>query len=332
MKDPERLASAGTEEEKRLLRAARTVRVPERLQQEIRRAVEAELRPPGTRRRLWFGLAGALLAATAGATTVPVLWKALQGPRPRPSPAAPHAGDRRPVVVPLAPSPPAPARPPATSAPAPHVSPAAPLAHQDPPAEMGGPALDLPGFLRGAVEPARPPSPSPAPAARLLIARSDRRDISLEATATTVRGQVRGRAVALSLDGTTLTGRIGDDQVNIHIFTTREAHGTVGGRDVDFAFAPTEHGWLADVSLPDVGGRITLDASQLTFRPGCDRALALADRPGLYRGTCSDDSQLRVEVPATFLDPMARLVVLGMLLPEPEPMLRGRVPGLFPPP
>jgi hypothetical protein len=148
-----------------------------------------------------------------------------------------------------------------------------------------------------------------------------------------VRGSVRGRAVALTLDGKDLTGHIGDDAVSIHIFLQREAHGQVGGRDLHFTFTPTDKGWIADASLPDVGGQVRLEPEMLSFRPGCDRVLApVANRAGAYAGTCSDESRMSIALPAVFLDPIARLVVLSMLLPEPDPMLRGQVPGLFPPP
>jgi hypothetical protein len=166
-----------------------------------------------------------------------------------------------------------------------------------------------------------------------VIARSDRDVVELETTATTVRGSVRGRTVALTLEGKDLTGKIGEDAVNIHIFLEREAHGHVGGRELDFKFTPTDRGWVVDASLPDVGGQVRLEPEQLSFRPGCDRVLASApNRPAGYVGTCADATHLRIDLPGSFLDPIARLVVLSMLLPEPEPVLRGQVPGLFPPP
>jgi hypothetical protein len=194
------------------------------------------------------------------------------------------------------------------------------------------PGLELPDFLHGAIEPVRPPSPPP-PRTRLFIARSDRRDIDLEVTATSVRGQVRGRSVALTLAGNGLSGRIGDDEVIVHIFGSRRASGSVGGRELDFFFTPTDGGWLVDVQLPELDGHVRLEAGHLSFWPGCQTELGpVAHRPGAYEGTCSDETRTRIELPTPFLTPMARLVVLGMLLPEPEPVLRGTVRGLFPPP
>ena len=328
MKDPERLATTGTDEERRLLRAAQSVRVPDRLKDQVRRAVEGRMHRPA--KRWWLAGAGLLVAATAAAAGLP-LWRAWQSPPPAPSRPAP-APAPRPTIQPL-PSPEpvtVPARPVAAHAPHPAPAPGTPAPPGHPPL---APELDLPGFLHPATEPAAAPAPAPAGSARLVINRSDRRLISLEATATSVRGFMRGKTVALTLKGKDLTGHIGDDAVLIHIFLNREAHGQVGGRELHFSFTPTDRGWIVEASLPDVGGQVRLESGQLAFRPGCDRPLlAVEGRPGAYEGECSDDTRLRVELPPGFLDPMARLVVLGMLLPEPEPMLRGQVPGLFPPP
>jgi hypothetical protein len=166
----------------------------------------------------------------------------------------------------------------------------------------------------------------------VIISRNDRRDVVLEVTATSVRGEVRGARVELTLRGKQLTGRIGEDAVSVNIFARREAHGQAGGRELGFIFTPTERGWIVDASLPDVGGRVRVEPELLSFRPGCDRELAaVANQPGLYQGVCSDDTRVRIWLAPEFLEPMARLVVLGMLLPEPDPILRGQVRGLFPP-
>jgi hypothetical protein len=328
MKDPERLGIAGSDEERRLLRAAQSVPVPDRVKDQVRRAVEARMHPH-PKRRLLLAAAGFLVAASAAAAGLPPLWRALQGPAPRslrqPAPPAQH-----PTVVPLpVPAPAPPPRPVASHVPRPAAP--QPIEERPQPPTPLAPELDLQGFRQAAIEPVRPSAP-PAPG-RLVIARSDRRLVTLEATATRVRGSMRGRAVALTLDGKDLTGHIGDDAVSIHIFLEREAHGHVGGRELHFTFTATDKGWIADASLPDIGGQVRLEPEMLSFRPGCDRALSpVANRPGVYAGTCSDDTRVRVELPGSFLDPIARLVVLSMLLPEPEPMLRGQVPGLFPPP
>jgi len=326
MKDPERLGITGTDDDRRLLRSAQSVRVPDRIKDQVRRAVELRMHPR-PRKRLLLAGAGLLVAATAAAAGLPPLLRAWQSPAPppaQPAPPRPH-----PTIQPLPatdrPAPPAPT----VAAHAPRPAPEPPQPAAPPPALA--PELDLRGFLHPPVEASKPPPPPPP--ARLVIERNDRKPASLEATATTVRGFVRGRSVALSLVGRELSGHIGDDAVSIHIFLNREAHGHVGGRELHFSFHPTDRGWIVEASLPDVGGQVRVEPGALAFRPGCDRdLLPVAGRPGAYEGTCSDDTRLRVEVPATLLDPMARLVVLGMLLPEPEPMLRGQVPGLFPPP
>jgi hypothetical protein len=361
MKDPERLEplerliSGGSDEERRLLRAAQAVRVPERTREEVRRAVEARLHSPphAPDRRLRWAAAGVLVATAAAAAGLPVAWRALRATRaPEPPPALP-APPPCPVIVPVAPPPPAAAEPalarlnppgPAAAA-APHAPPPPTTANPAPAAPpVSAPGLDLPGFLRGGAEPAPPPAATPPPpTTRLVIARSDRREVSLEVTATAVRGEVRGRPVALTLKGNHLTGQIGGDAVNIHIFANRQASGSVGGRELEFTFIPTERGWLVDAALPDVLGRVRVDPDRLSFHPGCGRDLLLAPaRPAVapavvvYQGTCSDDTRLRIELPpalpASSPGAMARLVVLAMLLPEPDPDLRGHTPGLFPPP
>jgi hypothetical protein len=335
-KDPERLETAGTDEDRRLLRAARAVRVPERIQDEVRRSLEERIRARRGPRRLFIG-AGLLIAATAAAAGLPRLWTAVQPDEGRSTVVRNQA---RPIVLPQATPPPHPAPPPAPGRR--ERPPGAPreavAAEAPPPRPLERPGLDLPGFLRGGGEieaPAPASAAPPPPPGRLLIARSDRRDVSLAATARTVRGQVRGRAVQLTLEGTTLGGRIGDDEVLIRIFGSVRAEGHVGGRELGFRFTPTEAGWLVDATLPDVGGRVELDGARLAVQPGCDRELrASADRPGVYQGVCADDTRLRIELPAGFreMPPLARLVILAMLLPEPEALLRGRDPGLFPPP
>jgi hypothetical protein len=331
MKDPERLGVSGTEEERRLLRAAQGVRVPDRIQDEVRRTIEARL--TRARRRWLFAGAGLLVAATATAAGLPPLLQALRAPPAMTTPPASGPG-QHPVIVPLAAAPP-PAPPERSARPHPPAAPEVAV-HPEPapegPRPVQAPELDLEGFRRPAI-PTTVPVQRPSSSPRLVITRSDRAEIVLEATATTVRGRVRGATLDLTLRGKQLTGRIGDDAVAINIFGNRLAEGHAGGRDLVFRFTPTEHGWLVDASLPDVGGRVRLETDALSFRPGCDRELrAAADQPGLYEGVCSDDTRVRIWLPTAFDDPLARMVVLGMLLPEPEAELRGRVRGLFPPP
>src|SRR6185436_12058844 len=141
-------------------------------------------------------------------------------PPAQPAPPRPH-----PTIQPLPatdrPAPPAPT----VAAHAPRPAPEPPQPAAPPPALA--PELDLRGFLHPPVEASKPPPPPPP--ARLVIERNDRKPASLEATATTVRGFMRGRSVALTLVGRELSGHIGDDAVSIHIFLNREAHGQAGG-------------------------------------------------------------------------------------------------------
>lgn len=312
MSDPERLTRTGTDDERRLLRAAQTTRVPASIETQVRRAVETRMHGGQAKRRWWIAASGLLIAGAAAASGAHI-WRtpvvapvATMSQSPPPKPAEPPA----PVPVPPAAVKATPVR---RTSKAPHTP------------GLGGPGLQLRDLA------AAEPHPAPAPVAHLVIARSDRASVSLEVGSGHVRGNVRGRAIALDLGPRDITGRIGDDQVSIHLFGLRRAEGTVGGRPVDFTFKPTERGWIVEASLPDVGGQVDLDDARIAFHPGCTNELpAVAGHPGRYDGTCSDGTHVQLDLP-TF-EPLIRLVVLGMLLPEPDPILRGQLPGLFPPP
>jgi hypothetical protein len=202
-------------------------------------------------------------------------------------------------------------------------------------APVARPELDLP-TLRQAREPeAAPPQPAPVADERLVIARAGRRDLRLAVTRNAIHGDVRGAALELTVRPRWITGRIAGDELSIHFFGSRSAEGSVGGRSLGFEFNPTEHGWIAGASLPDHAGRVALDPARLSFLPGCDRDLpAVPGRPGAYEGTCSDGARVRIELPPSFfrMPELARLVVLAMLLPEPDPVLRSNERGLFPDP
>jgi hypothetical protein len=360
MKDPERLTTTGSDEQRALLRAARAVNVPAAAQEQVRRALDAEIagRAPRGRRRklLGLGAGGVLIAATAAAAQglggFERLWQALEGSG---GGAPAQSGEPRPrLASPVAPAAPPPAttpaaqpgtghRPRAQAQPSPS-SPPPPQAHTPPlpagPREQ--PGLDLAGFRRGFPEPAggAPPAaaapPPPAAAAgSLVIGRAGRGDVVLSAAGDRLRGQVHGVPVDLHITAKRITGRIGGDEVLLWIFGNRRADGTVGGRTLAFTFNPTRQGWIVGATLPDIGARVELDPGKLSFLPGCDRPLgAVANSPGRYQGTCADGAAARIDLPAPFLalPPLARMVVLGMLLPERDASLPEEERALFPRP
>jgi hypothetical protein len=287
MTDLERLNVSGSDEEKRLLAAARSVAVPPRVQEEVRRAVEERVR--GRRRRWLLGVFGVLAAASAAAQGTGVLERVWGRGTPPPAPVV-ASRPPAPVVVPL----PAPAVEPSPPVVAPRVRSVAQKAVVEaPPVVVQQPGLDLPTLLR---EPADPPAPPPPPSPGLVIARAGRAGITLAVKDDSIVGSVRGVPVSLVVGAKSLTGRIGGDAVLIHVFGTREATGTVGGRELEFSFTPTDRGLIVSASLPDVVGRVELDGDRLSFFPGC----TLAARAGVYDGRCPDGSALQVALPPSF--------------------------------
>jgi hypothetical protein len=319
--DLERLSVSGSDEEKRLLAAARAVAVPPRMQEEVRRAVEERVRRG--RRRWLLGVFGVLAAASAAAQGTGVLERVFGRGTPPPAPVL-ASRPTAPVVVPL----PVPEAAPVVPAPSVRAGrpPVVEKVVVEKPVIVQQPGLDLPTLLR---EPADPPAPPPPPSPGLVIARAGRASINLAVKDDSIAGSVRGVPVSLSVGAKSLTGRIGDDAVLIHVFGTREASGTVGGRELEFAFTPTDRGLILRASLADVSGRVELDGDRLSFLPGC--ALTAA-RSGAYAGRCADGTALQVALPPSFwrLPERTRLIVLGMLLLEPESELERTGPSLFP--
>lgn len=202
-----------------------------------------------------------------------------------------------------------------------------------PPSALEKPGLDLPRLLRAETE---IPKFSPPPAsARIVISRAGRKDVVLQFFEGSLRGDVRGMPLNLSITADTVSGRLGDDELLIRILGTHRAQGSVGGRDLAFTFNPTETGCIVGASLPEHGGRVELDTKKLSFLPGCSRDLKRDDQTsGSYAGICADGTKLRVDLPPSFLalPELVRMVILGLLLPEPEMEERNGRRGLFPEP
>jgi hypothetical protein len=215
-----------------------------------------------------------------------------------------------------------PARAPAPGAPGGEAPVAAPVLR---------PQLDLQGFRQGVAEAPSPAEGAPAAPAseRLVIARAGRREIALAITADGMAGDVWGTPVRLTIGPTSISGRIGDDELVLHARGARGLQGSLGGRPLGFELQPTKAGAILAASLPEHGGRLELDPARLSFLPGCDRDLE-ARAPGIYEGRCEDGGRVRVVVPAGMArwPEVARLAVLAVLLVEPE--AGERAEGIFP--
>ena len=90
-------------------------------------------------------------------------------------------------------------------------------------------------------------------------------------------------------------------------------------------------GWALRGSVPAHTTRVETTETTLAYYPGCEDPLATV-APGSYRGACGG-SKAQVVLPAAFqqIAPLPRLILLSLLLPEPE---RGddRPRNLFGPP
>lgn len=317
MKDPERLMVSGDKEARRLLAAARELEIPHGIKEQVRLAVDGRRRPSRRSARAFF-LAGAGLVATA--TAVAAI-RALERPAPR-TPAAssmpvPHQRARS-IDPPL----------PVEPAPPPEPRKTAPPKRRPPAPAASTPASPLHTVIEQTTD--SPPSSAVA-APRLLVTRAGHEEIALSIDGGRVHGQVRGTPVKLLVAARSIRGKIGDDDVVINIFGRFHASGTAAGLPLGFTFKEISGGWLVGASLPEHGGQVRAEATHLSFLPGCDRELA-ATAAGSYGGTCADGARLQVELPPAFtnLPEMARLVLLGMLLPVPEDVERDFVRGLFP--
>jgi hypothetical protein len=357
---PARLRDSGREDDRALLRAADPP-LPAGVQPAVQAAVEARIahlarrRRPAPRRRGWFwGGLGLLAAGSALAVTGAVqhLSRRPAVTTAAPAPAAPRhkAG---PDWQPLAPrQPPAPVPGPGLQSPparrAPAAAPPGPLALAPPEAPEAPeaparpelppswrPALRAPGDWPLPEEPveaareARPPS-APGPAVR--VSREGRPDFTMTVTSNRIEGWARGSSVALRLEGRQLLGKVGDQPVSL--YTRRSfATGTISGQDTGFALATTTGGAVVRGAVPGHTLRIEVGRGFLSWYPGCQARIP-ERTPGVYEGACADGRRVRVSLARPFLElpEMPRLIVLGILLSERDPVFPATRRDLFPTP
>jgi hypothetical protein len=177
--------------------------------------------------------------------------------------------------------------------------------------------------------PARPAAPPPA---FLRITRQGRPDIALHVTGTRIEGHARGAAVSLELEGSRLHGKIGDQPLSL--FAARsQASGSIAAEETGFGLAATEGGGaIVRGGVPGHTVRIELASGHLSWYPGCDQPLPQRGA-GVYQGACADGTQATVTIPGalTSWPELPRLIVLGILLTEPDPLLPPATRALFPP-
>jgi hypothetical protein len=340
-RDPERLRGSGDAEIRALLAAPASL-PPASLHREVRAAVEARLSQGGgpRRSRLRWGLIGGGVLLAGGALAFGLVRGYQQVPTRGPDAHAIAATPSiaAPVAPPIGEEPSAPAPAPAIrrGRPAPVPPPTGvPRAAREQP--FGGPGLAWPpGGMVDPVDssPGAAGKPTPSAARRLVIARQGRREITLAVTGDDhgfhINGQVRDARVDLEIAGPRITGKLGDENVLLLMRGT-EAQGTIANHDVGFTLVTTPHGHLMRGSVPAHTTRVETTETTLAYYPGCDDPLALV-APGSYRGTCGG-GKAEIILPPVWqqLPPLPRLILLSLLLPEPE---RGddRPRNLFGPP
>jgi hypothetical protein len=302
MTGPPPLRDDGREEDRVLLRAALPV-VPAGLPERVLRAVEARFEPRRPRRiRLVWAAIATLVSGVAFAS----VWRAR------------HPASPVPVLAP----PPAPVVEPRRALPPPR-----PVHHRRPrPVHPSAPPAPV------QIAAVRPPPPPPPPVvSRLVLSREGKADIALDVTADGIRGHVRGTPVALRVSAASVSGKIGDEPVALWLLGGRRAEGTIFGQDVLFELTPTDQGHLLRGSVPGHGVRLDIGPAALHFMPGCDQPLAAAGA-GVYQGRCASGRRVKVEIPPAMLQmpPLARMLLLGMILTERDPVLELQDRDLWP--
>lgn len=205
---------------------------------------------------------------------------------------------------------------------------------------------DFREFPEGKVEaivPAEAPSTKsqhkePPRPGRLLVNWASRRGASLDVVEmygqgdalARVFGTVNRTPLSIEIRKGLLVGKIGDEVVNVWLKGKERADGSIAGYDVDFQVSPTQAGYLLRGNLPGHTARLEMHKGILRWYPGCENALA-ATSPGVYQGTCTEGKNASVVLPPSFrkLPPLARLVMLAIILTERDPVFRDREPQIF---
>jgi len=184
----------------------------------------------------------------------------------------------------------------------------------------------------------RSPHEEPPRPGRLLVNWASRRGASLDVVdmygqgdaLARVFGTINRTPLSIEIRKGLLVGKIGDEVVNVWLKGKEQADGSIAGYDVDFKLSATQNGYLLRGNLPGHTARLELHKGILRWYPGCENALA-ATSPGVYQGTCTEGKNASVVLPPSFrkLPPLARLVMLAIILTDRDPVFQDREPQIF---
>jgi hypothetical protein len=180
-----------------------------------------------------------------------------------------------------------------------------------------------------------PRTTDPPPAAPLVIALDGRAPVTLMLAGRRLEGHVRGARVDVQVGRAELTGSIAGEPVWIWMHGD-EAEGHIGGHAVGFTLTHTEAGDLLQGTSVRHTVRLERWLGLLSWLPGCEEWLLPLPRDAeprtVYQATCATGRRLRLSLPDALdeLPPLPRLILLALLLTEPDPIVATRLPGLFP--
>ncbi|MDX2019509.1 MAG: hypothetical protein SF187_04660 [Deltaproteobacteria bacterium] len=370
MSEPTRLKDAGTDAQKALLRAG-APEMPLGLKESVRARVESRISNRKAPWVLRMAFATGVLFVGGGAMAYGVihvqrLWRAEQsapaGAPTRVTRRYEAAPARQAIVLPPSDNeaeernsqePPKPqrrrTRPERSSPPLAYVEPPVELAA--PPAPPAAPVLSGPGLglheliMEGqaeeprVVQPTKPAPPAPRPG-RFLVKWESRRGAALDVldlygqgdALARITGSVNRTPLSIDIRKRLIVGKIGDEVVNIWLKGEEQAEGSIAGYPVFFQVSSTQNGFLLRGTLPGHTARLETRKGLLRWYPGCENALA-ATSPGVYQGTCTEGNNASVVLPPAFrkLPPLARLVMLAIVLTERDPVFKDDKPQLFNP-
>lgn len=177
--------------------------------------------------------------------------------------------------------------------------------------------------------------PSVPARSQIIINQAGRKELQLSVVGNRLAGTVHGIPVQLDVNEHTIEGRIDGEPVLVWI-RGQEAAGRMGGHDVGYSHTETAGGHL--LSGTAVGHTVRFETSYgiLSWLPGCEAPLLSLPRgrqnETVYQGLCKSRRRMRVTIPDTFeaLPPMARLIVLSLLLTERDEVFSRQSPSLFP--
>jgi hypothetical protein len=198
------------------------------------------------------------------------------------------------------------------------------------------PQVPVPVLPTEAVPPVSVAAPASAPVpSHLQVQWQGRRRVDLEiqkgATSTQIKGKVNGVRVDLSITAALLYGHLDEESIHL-VLRGLAAGGTARGHETGFSLVETERGLLLRGTVPGHTVRVELEDKKLSWFPGCENELHLRE-PGVFAGSCVQDRLATVVIPKAFteLPPLVRMILLGLVLTERDPVFDSDTTRLFPP-